>query len=360
MQDKTKNEIITIGFIAILVFFLFINILSKDKEISTTERRKLAQLPKITSNKILNRTAMEEWEKYAEDQFIKRDSFRKIKSHWNNNIFFQKDNNQLFEKDNAIYKMEYEIKEENIKKSAQKINEVYQKYLKNMNVYYSAIPDKNYYLKNDDHLKMNFDEVIKITDKELPNIKYIDISKSLDLSDYYRTDLHWKQENLQNVVKTIENNMNLNNTNIKYDIQDKGDFYGAYYGQLATNVSPDKLKVLTNETIKNCSTYNYETQKNAPIYIETNSADRYDIFLSGATSLISINNPNAQTDKELLLFRDSFGSSLAPLLVENYKKITLIDLRYISSELLSNYIEFTNQDVLFIYSTLILNQNILK
>ena len=203
MQDKTKNEIITIGFIAILVFFLFINILSKDKEISTTERRKLAQLPKITSNKILNRTAMEEWEKYAEDQFIKRDSFRKIKSHWNNNIFFQKDNNQLFEKDNAIYKMEYEIKEENIKKSAQKINEVYQKYLKNMNVYYSAIPDKNYYLKNDDHLKMNFDEVIKITDKELPNIKYIDISKSLDLSDYYRTDLHWKQENLQNVVKTI-------------------------------------------------------------------------------------------------------------------------------------------------------------
>lgn len=64
--------------------------------------------------------------------------------------------------------------------------------------------------------------------------------------------------------------------------------------------------------------------------------------------------------KELLLFRDSFGSSIAPLLLENYSKITLIDLRYISQEVLENYIEFNEQDVLFLYSTLVLNQNILK
>ena len=65
-------------------------------------------------------------------------------------------------------------------------------------------------------------------------------------------------------------------------------------------------------------------------------------------------------DKELLLFRDSFGSSLAPLLVENYKKITLIDIRYMSSKLLGEFIEFGDQDVLFLYSTVVLNQNILK
>lgn len=64
--------------------------------------------------------------------------------------------------------------------------------------------------------------------------------------------------------------------------------------------------------------------------------------------------------KELLLFRDSFGSSIAPLLLENYSKITLIDLRYLSKDILENYIEFENQDVLFLYSTLVLNQNVLK
>ena len=71
-------------------------------------------------------------------------------------------------------------------------------------------------------------------------------------------------------------------------------------------------------------------------------------------------NPNAKIEKELLLFRDSFGSSLAPLLIENYKKITLIDIRYMSSKLIGEFIEFDNQDVLFLYSTVVLNQNIFK
>ena len=62
----------------------------------------------------------------------------------------------------------------------------------------------------------------------------------------------------------------------------------------------------------------------------------------------------------MLLFRDSFGSSIAPLFVDNYSKITLIDIRYISSKILSEYINFNNQDVLFLYSSLVLNQNILK
>ena len=40
----------------------------------------------------------------------------------------------------------------------------------------------------------------------------------------------------------------------------------------------------------------------------------------------------SSNDKELVIFRDSFGSSLSPLLVKYYKKITLIDNRYISRD----------------------------
>ena len=360
MQDKTKNKIITIGFVAILILVFLINLISPDKNISTSERRKLAQFPEITISKIFNGDVISKWEKYVEDQFMERDLFRSIKSFWSMNIFGQKDNNNLFEKNNAIYKMEYPLNENNVKKSAQKINEVYQKYLKEMNVYYSIIPEKNYYLENDDHLIIENNTLQKIMEEELSELKYIDITKGLQLEDYYRTDLHWKQENLRDVVDIIQKNMGLENVNKEYEKVDKGEFYGAYYGQQKTNVSPDELYVLTNETIENCTTYNFETQKNNSIYTESSSADRYDIFLSGATPLISVENPNASTDRELLLFRDSFGSSIAPLLVENYSKITLIDLRYISSLILGEYIEFNDQDVLFLYSTVVLNQNILK
>lgn len=361
MQDKIKNIIITIGFVIILIGAFLTNIIAKDKQISTTERRKLAQLPEISFAKIINGDVSKKWEEYVADQFVARDLFRTIKAAWSMNIYNQKDNNKLFIKDNAIYKMEYPLSEKSIEKSADKIKNVYKTYLQNMNVHYAIIPDKNYYLKNDDYLKFDYEQAKQIMASKLTNMNYIDIWESLELEDYYKTDLHWKQENLGNVVKTIQEGMNLKNTEeIEYTTKDMGDFYGTYYGQLGLDLPSDRLYVLTNETIENCITYNYEKQKVGKVYEETTSADKYDIYLSGATPLISIENFKAKTDKELLLFRDSFSSSLAPLLIENYRKITLIDLRYISSQLLGEYIDFEDQDVLFLYNIVVLNQNVLK
>lgn len=361
MQDKTKNKIIAIGFIVILIAVFLANIFAKDKQISIAERRKLAQFPKINLENIINGKVAENFEKYTVDQFIERDFFRSAKTFFSTKIFRQKDNNKLFEKDGVIYKIEYPLNENNIKKSATKMNEIYDKYLKNNNVYYSIIPDKNYYLENDDHLKIDYNEVKQIMKNEIKNMQYIDIYSDLTLEDYYKTDIHWRQENLLKVVNTIKNEMGLDaEEQPKYEIKEVGNFYGVYYGQLAKNIEPDKMYILTNENIENCITYNYENEKTGKIYDTNTSSDKYDIYLSGATPLITIENPNAKEEKKLLLFRDSFGSSLAPLLVENYSKITLVDLRYISSKLLDKYVKFENQDVLFLYSSLVLSQNILK
>ena len=63
------------------------------------------------------------------------------------------------------------------------------------------------------------------------------------------------------------------------------------------------------------------------------------------------------TNKELVVFRDSYGSSLAPLFIEGYKRITLIDIRYMHPNMIENFVKFNNQDVLFIYSTSVLNNS---
>ena len=87
------------------------------------------------------------------------------------------------------------------------------------------------------------------------------------------------------------------------------------------------------------------------------SPDKYDIFLSGAVPLLTIENKKSNSDKSLIVFRDSYGSSLIPLLVEGYSKITVIDTRYISSKILDEYVDFSNNDILFIYSTLLINNS---
>ena len=359
-----KNKIITFSFIIILFGIFFTNLIVKDADISISERRKLAKFPEINSEDLLNGKWTKDFEKYTQDQFVERDLFKNVKSFWSINIFRQKDNNKMFEKDGALYKMEYPLSETNVKKNAEKIKKVYDKYLTGKKVYFSIIPEKNYYL-NDEHLLMDYSKIEQIMRDNLylsDKFEYINIFEELKLEDYYKTDLHWRQENILKVADKISTSMGQEIvSDINYEKENVGKFYGTYYGQIASSkVKPDDMFVLTNDTIKNSITYNFETQKEGEVYDRKKTNDKYDIYLSGATPLIKITNENAKTKRELLLFRDSFGSSIAPLLIENYKTITLVDLRYTSSELLDKFIEFENQDILFLYSSLILNQNVLK
>ena len=57
------------------------------------------------------------------------------------------------------------------------------------------------------------------------------------------------------------------------------------------------------------------------------------------------------------MFRDSFGSSMIPLLLKDYKTVTVVDIRYIAADYLDSFLDFHGQDVLFLYSTLILNSS---
>ena len=88
-----------------------------------------------------------------------------------------------------------------------------------------------------------------------------------------------------------------------------------------------------------------------------NGNDPYDVYLSGATALLTVENPNARTDKELVVFRDSFGSSMIPLLVKDYKTVTVVDIRYLAGDYVGSFVDFHGQDVLFLYSCLVLNNS---
>ena len=40
---------------------------------------------------------------------------------------------------------------------------------------------------------------------------------------------------------------------------------------------------------------------------------------------------------------------------EGYKKITLLDIRYLNETMVEQFVKFENQDVLFLYNTTVLN-----
>lgn len=292
------------------------------------------------------------------DNFYQREMFRKLKTSVEIDVFKKQDVNKIYKYNDFLVEQIYPLDEKSVTNLTSKINYIKDSYLNETNkIYYSIIPDKNYYTDNS-HLKLDYDKMKQIMKNNLKDLQYIDIFQDLKLDSYYYTDSHWKQEKLQSVAKTIAENMNFTITQ-NYNEQKVATFKGVYAGQLPINTKEDEIKILVNDVIADANAYNYETKEQGGIYNfkKLNGYDKYDIYLSGATSLIEINNPNNKTNKTLVIFRDSYASSLAPLLTEGYSKITLVDTRYISPKILNEYIDFENADILFLYSTLVINSS---
>ena len=292
------------------------------------------------------------------DNFYQRETFRKLKTSVELDVFKKQDVNKIYKYNDFLVEQIYPLDEKSATNLTNKINYIKDSYLNETNkIYYSIIPDKNYYTDNS-HLKPDYDKMKQIMKNNLKDLQYIDIFQNLKLDSYYYTDSHWKQEKLQSVAKTIANNMNFT-INQNYNEQKVATFKGVYAGQLPINTKEDEMKILVNDAITDANVYNYETKEQGGIYNfkKLSGYDKYDIYLSGATPLIEISNSNNKTNKTLVIFRDSYASSLAPLLMEGYSKITLVDTRYISPKILNEYVNFENADILFIYSTLVINSS---
>ena len=348
-----KNKIFTILFVVYIFSFSLFGIFLKKEEISISERRKLKTFPEysFTSNYI------NDVDKYFLDHFPLRDEFRTIKANFNYHVFQMLDNNGIYLKDNFIFKSEYPTNEKSISNFVKTIDNTISHFSPNNKVYVMIIPDKNYYLNDGNFLQIDYDylyqEVYSL------DAQMVDIRNTMELEDYYETDTHWRQEKILKVVNQMSYTMDFELSNETYQKNVYPNFYGVYYGESAMKRNPDELIYFTSKSIKEAKVYYMENKELSTVYNPDNltQLDSYDVFLDGASAYIEIYNENSNSEKELVIFRDSFGSSIAPLLIESYKKITLIDNRYIRSEDYLKSISFTDQDVLFLYSTLIVNNS---
>ena len=362
MKSKTIRAIGAGILLAVWAFFTMLAWFSPQKEMSDSERRKLAKAPKLSLQALLDGKFMSDFEDYSLDQFPFRDDFRKTKALYHHYVLGQKDNNEIYLAQGHLAKLDYPEDLQSVDYAAGVFQGIYRKYLQDSGctVFAAVIPDKGYYVGAQNGFPvMDYGVLMDTLRQKMPYATHIDLTDCLTSDSYYLTDSHWKQEKLLPVAQKLSSAMGLTQPEEGDFTVTKAEvpFYGVYAGQAMLPAEADTIYLMENEITSGCTVLNHETGKTTAVYDLEKLAgkDPYEVYLSGPQALLTIQNPNAKTDRELVIFRDSFGSSIAPLLLRDYKTVTMVDIRYLPSAMLERYMTFRGQDVLFLYSTGVLN-----
>lgn len=360
----------------LLTAFYFL--VSKPSDYSVAERRKLAVVPNLTYASVKNGTWLSGMEAYTKDHFPERELFRNLKTGSSFYGFFRLQDKGYTILQDHLAKMDMTLNPGSVNYACSQMQYIYDSLLSesNCNIYYCAIPDKNYYLHQADasYPVLDYDALDLMLKEQLSFATPIDIRKDLSLSSFYLTDTHWRQDALIPAASSILSAMTAASVKEEFFTPQTAltSFDGVLCGNMGWNLLSDPLLYLTNDPIASAYVTHLEGMDCHSVYDEKYltyrgpGADPYSFFLSGATAFVTIEKDASATamgtgantsGRELVVFRDSFGSSIAPLFLSQYDKITLIDTRYINPALISSYITFTDQDVLFLYSTLLLNNS---
>ena len=362
---KKKLTVLAAVFFAVTLACWF----HSPSEFSQSERRQLVQFPEFTAETVLSGQFASEFESYSLDQFPLRDPFRSLKAVTEYGLLQKKDNNDLYVKDGYVAQILYPLSEQSVIHATDRFRAVYEKYLSDSEgrIFVSVIPDKGYYMAADGGWPaLDYDRLFELVASEMDYANYVDLTGALETADYYKTDSHWRQEALTHATAVLGDAMGIAGDLKKPEEMDvvtaTENFRGVYYGQAALPLPGEPLRYVIWDSLEDCTAYNFETGETTGVYQmeKLEGKDPYDIFLGGACALITVDNPSAQAagiDRELILFRDSVGSSMAPLLLPAYSRITLVDLRYLKSDFLDQFIDFHGQDVLFLYGAAMLNES---
>lgn len=224
------------------------------------------------------------------------------------------------------------------------------------NVVWSIIPDKSNFAQDRVSSYLDHASMVSRAKGGLSDMTYVEIDNTLSLDSYLLTDGHWRQEAILPAANKLASAFGFSVSAGSF-ITNGTNGFGGDYAKHSGTTEPISWLESTHTKATVCD--NFQNPGRTAVYdpglIKSNSP--YDLFAGGPTPLVTLKNSAVTTGKRLILFRDSFGSSMAPLLLEGYSEIVLVDLRYMASNLLPQYVDANGADVLFLFSARVVNNS---
>ena len=358
------------GFLICILGIGLLNLIIPSKKISEEENRGLQQKPEFSVSSVTSGSYMDQYEKYQADQFVGRNAWRSLKvgfsrlagSKEENGVFIGK-KGQLLE---DISVPDQDVLKDNLK-AIQNLSETYPDIPVNM----ILVPDAAYVLED----RMPFTaavadqgQYIAQVKKELgDSVQWIDAVKPLtrhsDEKIYYKTDHHWTAKGayyvFQESVKTLELDEKMAGGYVSYPITT--EFNGALASKSGCHLKEkEQIDIYVPKAEDNDVVVNYvdEQKKTTSLYDSSKlkERDKYAVYLGGNFSVVDIRTVS-ESNRRLLLFKDSYANSFVPFLTPYFREIVMVDPRYYSGTIGDIMDTYEITDTLFLYSANIFLQD---
>ncbi len=347
-MKKTMNIITAVIFCIYIGGFGILHVMLPDRDFSPTENRNLSTLPEFSWETLVDGSYTADLETYLSDQFPMRDDWMGFKARYEYLIGKREFHNVYLCGDTLISKITDSSRAEQNLAAVDKLLALTDK-----PVYLGLIPSAAETWK--DKLPdgaPNYDQGAFLEQaKELGAI-WVDIggvlSEHADEKIYYRTDHHWTSLGAYYGYTAFMQAAGLDVPELGEGKTVADDFCGTLYSTSGIHwLEPDTIEYYVFDdaiTVENGLTHEV-----GGLYDESKlqEKDKYSSFMGGNNPLYIIRNPNAATDKILVVVRDSYTDSLAPFLSQTYSEIHLVDLRYFRTSV-AGYADSVNADEIFI------------
>lgn len=337
-----------------VIFCLFISgfgvmhLILPDRSFSSTENRNLAELPEFSWASLVDGSYTADLEEYLSDQFPMRDDWMGLKARYEYLLGKREFHNVFLAGDTLISNITDTSRAEQnlgyIEKLLQKTDKP---------VYLGLIPTAAEIWKDKlPYGAETFDQAAYLEKAKELGANWVDIYGALfvhsDEPIFYRTDHHWTSLGAYYGYTAFLETAGIEVPGLGEGTTVSKSFFGTLYSSSGIHwLEPDTIEhYVSGEGV---TVENGQSGEIGGLYVaeKLEEKDKYSHFLGGNNPLYIVRNPNAATEKKLLVVRDSFSDSLAPFLSQTYGEIHLIDLRYYRTSIAA-YAEMMGMDEIFV------------
>ena len=336
------------------------SLVAKDREYSANENRYLTGRPALSLSSLTSGKFMEDTEAYLSDQFLGRDLLVRTRAGVDRFVGKREVNDVYVGKDHFLFEKPSTWDEARMTRTLNTINLVTAK-SGDIRSYMAIAPNATELLKN--YLPTgapvtNQTQQISAIYKNLPHVQCVDLVTPLKaVKDpttlYYRTDHHWTAAAAEVAFREIAAAMGLVPDAVAYQTMPvTNSFRGTMASSSGIFKASDTISITVPEKEqKLVVTYVNEDKKTATLFDASKLKEKsqYDVFFGGNFAEVRIDT-GAESDRVLLVMKDSYANCAIPMMTPFFKTIVLVDPRYYNDNLPDTIAKEGVTDLLWFYN----------